>query len=114
MGGGELEINAIAELYGILICVVDVNSEKSCINVTKFPSNGASFEKCCYIILNRCHYQPLCLCVEDNSNYEAAIFSSNDRKVEELLYEFISETFPNYKFGSCNNKTDADVLVQQP
>ncbi|CAF1935513.1 unnamed protein product [Rotaria magnacalcarata] len=112
--GGELEINAIAELYGILICVVDVNSEKSCINVTKFPSNGASFEKCCYIILNRCHYQPLCLCVGDNSNYEAAIFSSNDRKVEELLYEFISETFPNYKFGSCNNKTDADVLVQQP
>ncbi|CAM2712308.1 unnamed protein product [Rotaria socialis] len=112
--GGELEINAIAEHHGILIRVVDVSPVQHCIHVTEFPSNGASFEKCCYIILNRSHYEPLCLRVGNNSDYETAIFSRNDKKVQELLHEFISETFPDYTFDLRNNMADINVLVQQP
>ncbi|CAF4888074.1 unnamed protein product [Rotaria sp. Silwood1] len=83
--GGEPEIRAIAELYKIIIRVVNVNSEKFCVSASEFPPNQTSFDRCCYIILNNNHYESLHLRTDNNSNDERSIFDSNDEEIKKLI-----------------------------
>ncbi|CAF2947748.1 unnamed protein product [Rotaria sp. Silwood2] len=112
--GGHPEIEAIAESYEIRIRVVDVHTQQSRISISEFPSKKTSFEQCCYIIRQNSHYESLHLRIDNNSKGERAIFNSNDKKVKELICDFIGKEFPNYKLESCNNQTNVDELSVQP
>ncbi|CAF5099407.1 unnamed protein product [Rotaria sp. Silwood1] len=95
--GGEPEIRAIAELYKIIIRVVNVNSEKFCVSASEFPPNQTSFDRCCYIILNNNHYESLHLRTDNNSNDERSIFDSNDEEIKKLIRDFIAKEYRTKK-----------------
>ncbi|CAF5087274.1 unnamed protein product, partial [Rotaria sp. Silwood1] len=109
--GGEPEIRAIAELYKIIIRVLNVNSEKCYVSVSEFPTNQTSFDRCCYIILNNDHYESLHLRTDNNLNDERSIFDSNDEEIKKRIRDFIAKEYCNYELIPCNSKTDTDKLV---
>ncbi|CAF3398883.1 unnamed protein product [Rotaria sp. Silwood1] len=112
--GGHPEIEAIAESYETIIRVVDVHSQPPRVSISEFPSKKTSFDRCCYIIRQNKHYESLHLRNGNNSNGERVIFNSNDKKIKELICDFIEKEFPTYKLESCDNKINGDELPVQP
>ncbi|CAF4947426.1 unnamed protein product, partial [Rotaria sp. Silwood1] len=112
--GGHPEIEAIAESYETIIRVVDVHSQPPRVSISEFPSKKTSFDRCCYIIRQNKHYESLHLRNGNNSNGERVIFNSNDKKIKELICDFIEKEFPKYKLESCDNKINGDELSVQP
>ncbi|CAF3395732.1 unnamed protein product [Rotaria sp. Silwood1] len=95
--GGEPEIRAIAELYKIIIRVLNVNSEKCYVSVSEFPTNQTSFDRCCYIILNNDHYESLHLRTDNNLNDERSIFDSNDEEIKKRIRDFIAKEYCTFE-----------------
>ena len=90
--GGEAEIRAIAEIYKIIVCVVNVNVVNGIIlsvDVTEFPEDKPSFQKSCYIILQGEHYESLYLRNISNSNEEGTTFDRHNTSVKKLLVKFL-------------------------
>jgi hypothetical protein len=92
--GGGPELQAVALLYQMAICVVNVahkNQPDFSVNVTVHEKDDQPFQKCVYIIYDReaNHYDALCLCNTNNPNEQITIFDHHDPTVKNLLLKFI-------------------------
>lgn len=85
--GGYIELTAVAHAYNVTIFAIDIRS----LRVEEYNGGGAC-DKCCYVIYNGIHYDPLVIA---NNQYRECemkkLFSCTDKKTYAVMQDFAHE-----------------------
>ena len=103
--GGEPELKALSNLYGVIICVINptIITKQNCVLPLYYGADESTASKCIYIHHNGDHYEPLYLVNKKNPKEIERRFDPNDSSVNTILKEFITAEIQRDSFDFRRN-----------